>query len=49
MIVLFASFRSVVMPGLGPGISPGTCVHFEAGWSGICTVHETIRNGYMLR
>jgi len=30
-------------------VRPGTCVHFPAGWSGICTVHETIRNAYMLR
>jgi uncharacterized cupin superfamily protein len=30
-------------------VRPGTCVHFTAGWSGICTVHETIRNAYMLR
>jgi uncharacterized cupin superfamily protein len=30
-------------------VRPGTCVHFSAGWSGICTVHETIRNAYMLR
>ncbi|HEY4164124.1 MAG TPA: cupin domain-containing protein [Dongiaceae bacterium] len=30
-------------------VRPGTCVHFPAGWSGICTVHETMRNVYMLR
>ncbi len=30
-------------------VRPGTCVHFTAGWSGVCTVHETIRNAYMLR
>lgn len=28
---------------------PGTVVHFEAGWTGTCTVHDTIRNVYMLR
>lgn len=30
-------------------VTPGTCVHFTAGWTGICTVHETLRNAYMLR
>jgi len=30
-------------------VRPGTCVHFPADWTGICTVHETIRNAYMLR
>jgi uncharacterized cupin superfamily protein len=30
-------------------VTPGTCVHFIAGWTGICTVHETLRNVYMLR
>ncbi len=30
-------------------IRPGTCVHFNAGWTGTCTVHETMRNVYMLR
>lgn len=30
-------------------VRPGTCVHFTAGWTGICTVHETLRNVYMLR
>jgi uncharacterized cupin superfamily protein len=30
-------------------VTPGTCVHFTAGWTGICTVHETLRNVYMLR
>jgi hypothetical protein len=30
-------------------VRPGTCVHFPAGWTGICTVHETMRNVYMLR
>jgi uncharacterized protein len=30
-------------------ITPGTAVHFSAGWTGICTIHETIRNAYMLR
>ena len=29
-------------------VTPGTCVHFTAGWTGICTVHETLRNVYML-
>jgi uncharacterized protein len=30
-------------------VRPGTCVHFTAGWRGHCTVHETLRNVYMLR
>lgn len=30
-------------------VRAGTCVHFTAGWAGICTVHETLRNVYMLR
>lgn len=30
-------------------VRPGTCVHFSSGWTGVCTVHETIRNTYMLR
>ncbi len=30
-------------------VRPGTAVHFPAGWTGICTVHATIRNAYMLR
>ena len=29
-------------------ITPGTCVVFPAGWTGRCTVHDTIRNIYML-
>ena len=29
-------------------VVPETLVLFPAGWSGICTVHETIRNTYML-
>ena len=29
-------------------ILPETLVLFPAGWSGVCTVHETIRNTYML-
>ena len=29
-------------------IVPGTLVLFKAGWKGICTVHETLRNVYML-
>jgi len=30
-------------------VRPGTCVHFHAGWTGTCVVHETMRNLYMLR
>jgi uncharacterized protein len=30
-------------------VQPGTVVLFPAGWKGICTVHHTIRNVYMLR
>ena len=29
-------------------IIPDTVVHFKAGWTGTCTVHETLRNVYML-
>jgi uncharacterized protein len=29
-------------------ITPGTLVHFKAGWKGVCVVHETLRNVYML-
>lgn len=29
-------------------IEPATLVLFPAGWSGTCTVHETMRNTYML-
>lgn len=29
-------------------ITPATLVVFPAGWTGECTVHETIRNIYML-
>lgn len=29
-------------------IVPGTLVLFPAGWRGTCTVHETMRNTYML-
>lgn len=29
-------------------VTPGTVVHFPAGWSGRCDVHETLRNTYML-
>jgi uncharacterized cupin superfamily protein len=29
-------------------VGPGAVVCFPAGWTGTCTVHETIRNLYML-
>ncbi len=29
-------------------ISAGTVVMFPAGWAGECTVHETMRNVYIL-
>lgn len=29
-------------------VGPGTVVHFKEGWSGEATVHETLRNTYML-
>ena len=29
-------------------VTPGTVVHFPAGWSGRCDVHDTMRNTYML-
>jgi uncharacterized protein len=30
-------------------VKAGTVVLFPGGWSGVCTVHETLRNVYMLR
>jgi uncharacterized protein len=30
-------------------VSAGTVILFPGGWSGVCTVHETLRNVYMLR
>lgn len=30
-------------------VSAGTVVLFPGGWNGTCTVHETMRNVYMLR
>jgi uncharacterized protein len=30
-------------------VSAGTVVLFPGGWKGTCTVHETMRNVYMLR
>jgi uncharacterized cupin superfamily protein len=30
-------------------VSAGTVVLFPAGWKGTCTVHQTMRNVYMLR
>jgi uncharacterized protein len=29
-------------------VAAGTVVHFKAGWTGTCEVHETLRNVYML-
>lgn len=29
-------------------VKAGTLVHFKAGWKGTCSVHETMRNTYML-
>lgn len=29
-------------------VEPGVVVHFKRGWSGVCIVHETMRNIYML-
>jgi uncharacterized cupin superfamily protein len=29
-------------------VATGTTVMFPAGWAGECTVHETMRNSYML-
>lgn len=29
-------------------VTAGTCVLFPAGWAGECTIHDTIRNIYML-
>lgn len=46
----FVSGRATYTEGDGTvtEVSPGTCVLFEAGWTGTCQVHETIRNIYML-
>ena len=30
-------------------VRAGTVVLFPAGWTGVCAVHETMRNVYMLR
>ena len=30
-------------------VTAGTMVLFPAGWKGVCTVHQTMRNVYMLR
>jgi uncharacterized cupin superfamily protein len=30
-------------------VTAGTMVLFPAGWKGTCTVHQTMRNVYMLR
>ena len=41
-----ATYRSDV--GEVIEVSAGTVVMFPAGWTGECTVHETMRNVYML-
>ncbi|MGX5840131.1 cupin domain-containing protein [Mesorhizobium sp. ArgA1] len=41
-----ATYRSDV--GEVIEVSAGTVVMFPAGWTGECTVHETLRNVYML-
>ncbi|QKC94268.1 cupin domain-containing protein [Mesorhizobium sp. NZP2298] len=41
-----ATYRSDV--GEVIEVSTGTVVMFPAGWTGECTVHETMRNVYML-
>ncbi|MCA0035043.1 cupin domain-containing protein [Mesorhizobium sp. B263B2A] len=41
-----ATYRSDV--GEMIEVSRGTVVMFPAGWTGECTVHETMRNVYML-
>ena len=41
-----ATYRSDV--GEVIDVSAGTVVMFPAGWTGECTVHETMRNVYML-
>ncbi|PBC21837.1 cupin domain-containing protein [Mesorhizobium sp. WSM4310] len=41
-----ATYRSDV--GEVIEVSAGTVVMFPAGWTGECTVHETMRNIYML-
>ena len=46
----FVAGRAVYRRDDGESIEvvPGTLVLFPAGWSGECTVHETMRNTYML-
>jgi uncharacterized cupin superfamily protein len=34
--------------GEGIAVTPGTCVLFPPGWTGTCTVHDTIRTLSML-
>ncbi|WP_376775085.1 cupin domain-containing protein [Mesorhizobium caraganae] len=41
-----ATYRSDV--GEVIEVAAGTVVMFPAGWTGECTVHETMRNVYML-
>lgn len=40
--------RYVADTGRAIDVHAGTLVHFEPGWSGECTVFETMRNTYML-
>ncbi|KAA3451237.1 cupin [Mesorhizobium sp. SARCC-RB16n] len=46
----FVSGRATYRSDVGEVIevSTGTVVMFPAGWTGECTVHETMRNVYML-
>lgn len=46
----FVAGRATYTRGTGEVIevTPGTCVSFPSGWTGHCTVHDTIRNIYML-
>lgn len=46
----FVSGRATYRSDVGEVIevSAGTVVMFPAGWTGECTVHETMRNVYML-
>jgi uncharacterized protein len=46
----FVSGRATYVHASGDVIEivPNTTVLFPAGWTGMCTVHETMRNVYML-
>ena len=46
--MLFRSCMALAMKFFLPTMLQVTVVLFPAGWKGICTVHDTMRNVYML-